>query len=70
VGALTLRRAGLGFSATELEEITEHVEALVFYETWRCVPTRLSDGEWWVMFRPAKPGHPGAFPVTVLRVDE
>ncbi len=41
----------------------------VAFETWRCVPARL-DGEAWSRFCPAAPGTRGAFPVTVLRLDD
>jgi hypothetical protein len=52
----------------DAEELADLDQCVVQFETWRCIPCRL-DGDWWTMFRPATPGQPGAFPVTVLRFD-
>jgi hypothetical protein len=54
-----------GWDDYELDDLDG---AEITFETWRCVPRKV-DGDWWHMFVDAKPGRPGAFPVTVLRVD-
>ncbi len=44
--------------------------AAVAFETWRCVPARFPADEPRVLFHPATLGQRGAFPVTVLYLDD
>jgi hypothetical protein len=52
----------------DAEELVDLDETNVRFETWRCVPTKLND-ERIVRWVDAIPGRPGAFPVTVLRLE-